>query len=151
MQILIGTILGLVGFSLSFFYYKRKRPVPLPKTKPRMVLFPKYASTSVLPQEILGSSNPIQEVSATLEPLGFSEFRRGDSQVVYTRGKALGDILFKLMKVNVALTLPLQESTKIQIEYGTYCFFDFGALWLFSNSLLTFPNRAAQIEAESAE
>ena len=122
-------IVVLVALKMS---YTAKASLPLPSTRPRFCLLPKYVVS--LPLE---GPDVEGDLSSRLALYGFQELRRDANAVVYSRGSAVGDFSIKIAKLVVTATFPLSNPARLNIEYGVAfgCAFDTGDLWKFCREL----------------
>ena len=125
-------LLAVVVLVLLKVLYSAKTFSPLPSTKPRFCLLPKY----VVPLPVDGPDVEVV-LSSRLAHYGFREIRRDANAIVFSRGSALGEFSIKIAKLVATATLPLAPLTQLNVEYGVAfgCAFDTGDLWTFCREL----------------
>ena len=138
--LIVFVVIGIVGgyFLLRVaISYKRNKPKELPKTKPLIAWLPKYHSVVCLPEKIINTPSATEALGKQLSLFGFKLVKDSPSELVFSRGSALGDFSIKIVKVNLKFGKPLTNETKLIIEYGSFALFDTGDLWKFSEDLIS--------------
>ncbi|MEK6237258.1 MAG: hypothetical protein N2C14_21315 [Planctomycetales bacterium] len=111
---------GKVAYTLAGFS-------PLPMTKPKNCVLPKY----IVPFPVEGE-DVLGKLSSRLVELGFRELRRDAGAVTFTRGSKLADLFsYTPRQLHAAAPLPLSNPVPLRIEYGTLfgVIGDTGELW----------------------
>ena len=103
--------------------------------KPIISFLPKYKAQVKLPSSILNAEKPEKELEKILSKFGFTKKSQNGEIIKYTRGHILGDISIKLIKVNLLVSTPKNESTNISLEAGWVVAFDTGDFWKFLTEL----------------
>jgi hypothetical protein len=113
----------------------RKPSRLLPEKKPAFEFSPAYQVPIVLSDSILFATTPESELARKVETLGFSPVEKTADKVLFRRGSLLGDFSIKIIRVDLAFSLPLSRESLATVRYGSFCLFDTGDLWSFCSEL----------------
>jgi hypothetical protein len=137
--VIIGVAIAIpLVLALLKVLYVLKTPASMPARKPLLCVLPKYWAIVNIDAAILNSDDPTQVIVSSLEALGFHVARQGPHRVELSRGHILGDFSIKIAKLNVRISLPADQKTKLTIEYGALfgAAFDTGDLWRVTTQLI---------------
>ncbi len=132
----IATI-AVVVFALAvvFVIYRIRPASQFDAERPAFCLLPKFLVPMEIPEQISGSSNPLDGLDQRLSPLGFRLERSSDDSATFKRGSVMGDISVKLSKVQLVFPLPLQGKVDVLVRYGFVAAFDTGDLWVLAGDV----------------
>jgi len=128
LSLTVPVLLVIVALLALKALYTSKAFEPLPATKPRLCLLPKYlVSLSLEGADLEG------DLLSHLAVYGFREVQRNANAIVLSRGSALGDLSFsvEIAKLNVTVSLPVAAPAQLKVQYGVAfgCALDTGDLW----------------------
>ncbi|NVJ50669.1 MAG: hypothetical protein HWE11_09795 [Gammaproteobacteria bacterium] len=112
-------IVVLIGLLLVSVFYQMMPYRALPNAPEKFTIMPKY-------QARCASQISDQEIDGYLQSLGFQQVSREGSRVRYVRGKLLGDISIRLLRIHVEVERITASEVIVKLKAGWLVIFDTG-------------------------